>query len=120
GKAPSSIRRNFCVIGSASATMAGSESFEETSIGNVSPDRNELQTLISKNVVLGRRSDRLERDWGGGRRLHSAADRFGDRTQSRDQIGKNVRDDRLFPIALGELGGIVHLDHDRIGSSGHC
>jgi hypothetical protein len=44
GRAPCSISRNFGEIDSARATIEGRESLEESSTGNVSPDRGELQT----------------------------------------------------------------------------
>jgi hypothetical protein len=44
GRAPYSISRNFCEIDLARPTIEGRGSLEESSTGNVSPDRDELQT----------------------------------------------------------------------------
>ena len=50
--------------------------------------------------------------------LHLAPDRLSHGPQPRNEIGKNVRDNRLFAIAFGELGRVVHFNHERVGSGG--
>ena len=52
-------------------------------------------------------------------KLHPAADGFRDGAETRDEIGENFGQDRLFAIALRALGRIVDLDHHGVSARGH-
>ena len=56
--------------------------------------------------------------------LQVAADGCRDRAEPRYEFVKNCRQQRLITVALSQIRGIVHLDHERIrtggeGSEGH-
>ncbi len=44
-------------------------------------------------------------------RLQYSADGRGDGAKARDKFSENFRRERLVTVALGQLRGIVHLDH---------
>src|SRR5688572_29352185 len=98
GRVPFSIARNFREIDSVSATIKGRESLEESSTGNGSPDRGELQTSSTRSCSIRWSKSKSKRE-----DLHPSPDRFGDCPQAWNEVGENFGDDRLFAIALGEL-----------------
>src|SRR5215211_7400095 len=54
------------------------------------------------------------------KRLQASTDGCGNRAETRNEPGENLRRQRLIAVALRHFGGIVHFDHERVCAGSNC
>ena len=55
-----------------------------------------------------------------GRILQRATDCCGNGAEARNELGENLRRQRMIAVTLGHFGRIVHFDHECVRAGSNC